>query len=224
MTASERLDARLTALGHPPTTTYPDLHAFGYEANMEDYRGDWALFTPLTRRGWCIHFDAEGQFFEPNEHAQLIRAFLTLAGVQALPTVRDTWIKNVGWIMEIEDGPRRVSLHVPETGLDFPSDYCELWLVKALVEEWLSGSHVLIDPNTDDQTAFCCMMPRPIFEALCAEGFIDPDPEEPSPVNPDRMALHVSWVAEEYVERIVRLSAEDADAMLADAPRDWLNI
>jgi hypothetical protein len=180
------------------------------------------LFEPLMQRGWCTHFDAEGQFFEPDEHMKLIQALLTLAGVEPLPAVRDTWLINIGWVLELDDGQRRLSYHAPEPGRDLPSDYCELSLIKVLIEDWLAPDWLLIDPDTGDQTAFCCMMPRQVYEALCRDGFIDPEQEEPGCPSPDELVLEPVWNLEEYKEAVVKLSPTQADAMLAGAPRDWL--
>jgi hypothetical protein len=222
MTASDRLDALLTAIGHPPAET-PDLRRFGYDAMSTPYTDDWAMLEPLSRRGWCVHFDAEGQFFEPGEHTRLIQALLVLARVSPLPAVRDTWIAGIGWVFEVQDDHRRVSVHYPEPGRDLPSDYCELWLIKVLIEDWLAGEVLLLDPDTDDQTAFCCMMPRSVYEALCTNNFIDPDPEEPSAPSADELVMPSGWGIEEYLRSIVRLNNADADAMLSGAPRDWLS-
>jgi hypothetical protein len=220
--SAESLNTLLTRLGHPPILQRPDLRPFGYDTQAEPYTGDWAMFEPLMQRGWCTHFDAEGQFFVPGEHTKLIKALLTLAGVSPLPQVRDTWVVNVGWVLEVWDDQRRLSYHTPESGRDLPSDYCDLCLIKALIEDWLEGACLLLEPNTDDQTAFCCMIPRPVYGALCTEGFIDPEAEEMASPSPDELVIQPAWHLEDAMASIERLTPAAAEAMLREAPRDWL--
>ena len=137
--------------------------------------------------------------------------------------MRDIWIKDTGWIFELQDDQRRLSYHYPESGRDIPSDYCELWLIKALVEDWVGGAHLLLDPITGDQTAFCCVMPREVYDALCQTPLLDPEEEEVFEPSPTRLVLQTGWSVEEYFESIVRLTPDEADAMIATAPADWLS-
>ena len=206
------LDELLTALGHPPIEA-PAAIFGAYTRPQVPYSGDWELLEPLRQRGWCVHFDTEGQFFLPGEHSQLIAALLTLAGVTPLPRIRDTWRPGVGWVLELAQDARRLALHAPEPGRELPGDGCALPLVRALVDAWLAPDRVLLTPVTGDQTAFCCVIPQEVCAELRAVGITEPWTEAESQPSRHRLLLPPAW--EDDPHPIVRLSTAEADALLA---------
>jgi hypothetical protein len=224
VSTAQLLDDVLTSLGYPPVDAAQEATVFGFHvADRNVYKGRWALFEPLCLRGWCEHFDSEGPFFEPQEHSKLIATLLTLAGVHPLPEIRDTWLRNVGWVFEIRTGARRVAYHFRDPDRDVPIDYCELGLVKALLDDWLAPERTLVHFPTGDQTAFCCLMPRSVYKELCDWGFIiryanNFDAQEEIEPSPDRLVLWPSRDEAEYMENVVALTGQQADAMLTGTP------
>ncbi|PKN23714.1 MAG: hypothetical protein CVU65_13810 [Deltaproteobacteria bacterium HGW-Deltaproteobacteria-22] len=226
MSNAQILDDLLTSLGYPPVDALPNLNGFGVFVGSADlpYDGDLMMFEPLRRRGWCTHFDAEGQFFLPGEHSKLVAALLTLAGVHPLPMIRDSWLTKTGWVLELRDHARRTSYHRRDQDSDSPSDYCELWLVKALIDDWLAPEWLLLDPPTGDQTAFVCMMPKNVYDELLSWELINADPEGNFLQSADQLVLYPPRELERYLADVVKLSPEEAEEMVSERAGQWLEI
>jgi hypothetical protein len=206
MTTPAELDDLLTSIGHLPREPL-DLSRWGYHQSDEPYQWEgYRLFVPLSRRGWLLHFDAEGQFFEPGEHTRLIQALLTIAGVAPLPPVRDTFVSGQGWVMEIVDPERPVAFW-SSYDFDDPSDYAEISQVTALVDAYADGAFRVVSLATGDQTACLCVMPSDVFEALLQREWLEPCGHSWDP-SPD--VLRAAWLEDGPPPDVDRLSVEEA--------------
>lgn len=168
----QNLHELLERLGHP-VGALPDLGPFGYAHQSTPYGEhvpEWALFEPLRRRGWLLHFDAEGSFMLPGEHSKLIEALLTLAGVTPLPVVHDGWAEGRGWAFAIQD-PVRPQALADRSSLEYASDWVQLGAIMALVDAYLPA-HTVISLLTDDQSAVLAVLPNSVFERLHDDAWL----------------------------------------------------
>lgn len=220
MTTPAELDELLTSLGYPASDSRLDLSRFGYYQTTEDYNSSWGeeyrLFEPLSQRSWLLHFDAEGNFFDKGEHRKLVEALLTIVGIEPLPEVRDTFISQEGWIFEILDDDRPRA-YKSEQDRDLPSDYAEIPLVIALVNDYLDGEYRVVSMNTDDQSAALACMPREVYDELVDRDWLSKSRSwRPSPEQ-----LLTERLGDRLPSGVRRLEPNEAQARVAAAPDDW---
>lgn len=216
----ETLNDLLTQLGHPIPTTRPDPSAFGYDLADEPYGTHveaWCLFEPLSQRGWVLHFDAEGSFMCPTEHSKLIGAILTLANIDPIPQIQDVWRANQGWVMLIKDPTHPIAYQCEDTS-EYPSDWAELGLVLAMINDYLPN-HTVVNMITGDQTACLAILPTPVYEHLIEEEWMG-EPEE-------QWEPEVDFILIEATDELLEhnngqpIAWQEAEKIIKDAPSDW---
>lgn len=216
----ETLDHLLSEMGYPIPSTRPDPSAFGYHLADEPYGAhveEWCLFEPLSRRGWVLHFDAEGSFMCPDEHSKLISAILTLAHVNPTPPVKDVWRAHRGWVMSIQD-PKRPVAYQSEENSEYPSDWAELGLVLAMVNEYLP-EYTVVNMVTGDQTACLAILPTPVYEHLIEEEWMG-EPEE-------QWEPQVDFILIEQHDEMLEhnngqpIGWQEAEKIIKESPDDW---
>ncbi len=163
-----------------------------------------------------LHFDAEGDYFNKGEHSKLVKALLTIAGLEPLPEVRDTFISHEGWILEILDDERPLS-YMSEYDLDLPSDFAETPLVTALVNDFLEGHHRVVSLNTGDQSAALCVFPLEVYDELVSRGWLKTSRK--SDAHPE--ALLTDQLGGRLPRGVKKLSPEYAQVRVSEAPDDW---
>lgn len=212
------LDQLLTSLRHtrPPQDTL----AHRPHLQREPYRGDYAMFEPLRQRGWTVHFDGEGDFFEPDAHARLARVFFDVALPDTTLHLRDTFIPRKGWVLEAWDDQRWLARHTLYDR-EHPSDWAELDLILATAHAWLSQDQLIVDFITGDQCALCAVMPTGVYHALVDAGFIE-EREDGLYPTPDHLVCElVDDLRAPRNMPVHTLTRAQVQALRDDAHPDW---
>ncbi len=162
LTKADALDDLLEELGHPWKHTReldePSLEIIDFYG-----KGRGKYKAVLAHRGWIVAFDGEGDFFEDDSHASLVREILSRAGVQ-VESITDHWSEDHGTILTVNDAGVSTDF-VGSRGE--PSDWADSGLIVKAAEHVLTGREFKIaDLHTGDQTLMFAIVANDVWEAI----------------------------------------------------------